>query len=540
MTPITSSSLLNSDLLKLLVLQPGEDTEGVTCRFEYTSLHDDPHYEVMTYMHNEESPIVTIKLDGHDFSIAVDLDNALTHLKGERRERKFWIESICTSPDDDSRKTEENLRKKHIYTSAQRVLLWIGSNHDDKDPMNAYLGEGTPASTKYAFEFASAMAAAEFARAPLRSVMASVVSSTGLPGWCYLARLLYRPWFRELPLLRTNYVSQLREVVLLCGAASIPWSKVSIAAERARLLQPIPRFIWDTCPEAIWPGMSVEACLEWMRARQIFGFDSVKLVAQILSVIRKVEQPEAAERSDQVRRLTGLLGMATDAFELNDSLYNRLSQIIKAIEIELEDPAKLDMMPVEPYSALPSLPFSGWLASPPTPEFQASFVHTPLDRHYEIRLLVLLPHSGDPASHVQCGLIHASLGNLPSFAYVLNATLKNYQRTSLILVNGQSFRVPQALELFLRHIREADNRISFFVWKICADPSEVSIQWKQPIKYYTGIKDLLVARASSTIDMYTELDNMTDIEVGPLPDGMTKDDWLFDLMDEAEVDDLPS
>ncbi|KAI9767500.1 MAG: hypothetical protein M1839_004488 [Geoglossum umbratile] len=510
---------------RLIGLAPGGDNDDIVCSLSSAPLELSSDYEVISYLQTVNVPTTTISLN--EISLPVDnvAKNILLHLRQRDSSRRLWMDRICINQGDAKELAGQTPLMKLIHKCAKRVLIWIGEHHEEDDPMNAYLGQGTLSSTQHAFDFAKSLASAS--PSDIGSVSQMEFPQTGLPSWCYLARLVYRPWFRGLPLLRTSYLEGLSDTVVLCGAASVPWAVLSKATERIRMTKPIPRFLHDISPEphGIWPGMELEDGVRWLKARQRFGFEPAYMLAKNFWSLQDDVDPEQKER------LIIFLGLSTDIFD-SDYLHGELSRHLESFKAAGTHNVTGETGILEPAEPVPSLPFEGCLSPAPIPEDQAAFVHTPLMRPKDMRLLLLVPHYADPSSPIQCGLIHVSREQPPAFAYVLNATLKDPRLTTLILVNGQSFRVPKALEIFLRHVRHESEECLLFILKICEDPKFASAQSRGPIQGYTILKeDLYLPQASATIDMYSVLDRARDTQSEQLPKGMSWDDWLLELND---------
>ena len=160
-----------------------------------------------------------------------------------------------------------------------------------------------------------------------------------------------------------------------------------------------------------------------------------------------------------------------------------------------------------------------------------------------VTLLKLSPHGNKPDSLVQGTLISAPRKDAPSFLYVLNATLKNYRRNSLILVDGQSLLVPEALDIFLRRVRDTENEKLLFIWKICWNRDEADVPGDRRASaladYFTAAESL-ISMSAGTIDMYEVLTEAAEEAVHKVEEASDEYDWLLDLLDEAQVKELPA
>ena len=191
----------------------------------------------------EEIGLIQGETEGglNEKSIKIDetLNSALRAVRLETEPRHLWTDSICVDRTNVAEGRYREKLKKHIYSYASKILFWIGKGFEDSDCLNFYLGFGTAATTDLAFTLARRVASTS------KSEARSLIKATDLKhpklSWCYLARLLYRLWFRRSRILRTNCLSDPNELDVLCSLASIPWSILSTAADRIRCLDPVPQ-----------------------------------------------------------------------------------------------------------------------------------------------------------------------------------------------------------------------------------------------------------------------------------------------------------
>jgi len=89
-----------------------------------------------------------------------------------------------------------------------------------------------------------------------------------------------------------------------------------------------------------------------------------------------------------------------------------------------------------------------------------------------IRLLVLLPHFGNPYSTVQCNLFPVSLKQHHYCYAAVIRTRGNKTLTSNIVVNCQRKQITRNLEVFLRHFRTENHSVKVWVREICIDSKD--------------------------------------------------------------------
>jgi hypothetical protein len=213
--------------VRLLILHPGQESQRISCSLTKHSpciwgsedtLELEQSYEVLEYYwweDNDHEVVALITLNDEEYEIDVSLRSALYALRLEFEPRYLWIDRICVGWSDPAEARRQELLRMHIYKNAKRVMLWIGADEEDSDLLSFYLRRGTKASTKAAFNLATALA--QSSRHEAEMLIKETTPQLIKPRWCYLANLFYRPWFRLSNIMRKNFVDQLNEFEALCG-----------------------------------------------------------------------------------------------------------------------------------------------------------------------------------------------------------------------------------------------------------------------------------------------------------------------------------
>ena len=124
----------------------------------------------------------------------------------------FWIDSLCINQED-KREVETQVQLMGtIYDNAQRVLAWLGEEHEDDcraiemiEGMRKYLGDEKSAGPK------------------LGPTMMLVGGDAELPqeGWIHVSALLQRPYFTRLWVIQE--LVNARDALVLYGKRSVQW-----------------------------------------------------------------------------------------------------------------------------------------------------------------------------------------------------------------------------------------------------------------------------------------------------------------------------
>ena len=507
--------------ISLLALQPGPREEEIVCTLKQSDLDHCAAYTVLACMQEEDNSQIHIQIDGADRLVSRKLGDALRHVRKREEALLLWVEELCHNAGHQRTTRDGVFPTKPFHLAAQRVLIWSGAE-SDQDFMNHYLGGDTKEATKHAFEFAHLLVTARTSKVAM--LLKKTFPGTEKHSWVYLVRILYRPWYRGLPLLKTNYVEDLEHCTVQYGSLSIRWRVLHEAGRRLWTARPTPHFLLQSSTAEADRDAILLADHDWLQASLRFGWSSATMLARLHWLIKN------NEGNMHGQRFMAHLGHCSGLYDM-DSNIPLIRAYCGAVEAgngdEVIAPAAFEAM-----KDVPTMPFEGFLSKSPVPHEQAPFVHTHVNRRKILQLVLLLPHNGLPASPVQCGLVDCALEDVPPFTFVLNASLRTPRSKACILVNGQAFYIPKILELFLRLIRDAEYGRFLFLWKICVYPEQVEMKGRKVIEDYVMTKYFMTHHGADTIDMYHALEGSLDPDIcAEAPNGMHWDDWLLELND---------
>jgi hypothetical protein len=85
---------LQKDEIRLITLQPGRWTDPIVCELTNVPL-DASRYRALSYVWGSQKVIRTIRLNGHNYSVTVNLKSALRHLREKYKERiVLWVDAL--------------------------------------------------------------------------------------------------------------------------------------------------------------------------------------------------------------------------------------------------------------------------------------------------------------------------------------------------------------------------------------------------------------------------------------------------------------
>ncbi len=115
--------------IRLVNLQPSHDfSADLRCDICHYFLDQHQEYEALSYEWGNPKETVPIFLDGTEFSITLNLEKALRHLRFADVPRVLWVDAICVNQSSIQERGEQVALIGQIYTSSSADLLWLGED----------------------------------------------------------------------------------------------------------------------------------------------------------------------------------------------------------------------------------------------------------------------------------------------------------------------------------------------------------------------------------------------------------------------------
>ncbi|KAI0855569.1 HET-domain-containing protein [Xylaria cubensis] len=122
---------------RLLRLLPGDFVQDVHCEIYVHDLSSRPEYEAISYTWADETGnddlAKTIFVSGEPLSVTCNCENALKRIRKLDYARMVWIDAVCINQNDKNERGHQVQLMPRIYSSAQRVLIYIGERTVDSD-----------------------------------------------------------------------------------------------------------------------------------------------------------------------------------------------------------------------------------------------------------------------------------------------------------------------------------------------------------------------------------------------------------------------
>ena len=115
---------------RVINLLPGEDDEDIECVLKCDSLDTPAEYEALSYERGEHGRTSeSIVLDGLYTKVTRNLKMALFYLRQSSTPRVLWIDALCIDQEDAEERSHQVSLMARIYSSAVRVICWLGLDH---------------------------------------------------------------------------------------------------------------------------------------------------------------------------------------------------------------------------------------------------------------------------------------------------------------------------------------------------------------------------------------------------------------------------
>jgi hypothetical protein len=120
------ASLSPGGYIRTLVLLPDSGEEPLRCNLQ-TSLMSDTRFEAISYVWGSDVKDHVIVCEGQSLAITSNLWTVLRNVRSDVP-RVLWADSICINQEDLEEKSHQVRMMGQIYRSADRVLIFIGSD----------------------------------------------------------------------------------------------------------------------------------------------------------------------------------------------------------------------------------------------------------------------------------------------------------------------------------------------------------------------------------------------------------------------------
>jgi len=123
--------LQTSTSIRLLELDPGQSEDVLICHLRTVEIDNAPPYEAISYVWGNQSAEVRVVCEGKLLWITPNLKDILRRVRMQEERRLLWADAICIDQENLQEKSQQVWMMRKIFSSARRVLVWLGHNTDN-------------------------------------------------------------------------------------------------------------------------------------------------------------------------------------------------------------------------------------------------------------------------------------------------------------------------------------------------------------------------------------------------------------------------
>ncbi|KAH7066133.1 heterokaryon incompatibility protein-domain-containing protein [Paraphoma chrysanthemicola] len=212
--------------IRLLDLHPGHEANSISCSLRHCDLDYDPDYEAISYVWGEPVFSVDIECDGQAVYITPGLQQVLKRVRLADAMRTIWADGICINQKDDIERSIQVQLMRQIYSSASRVLVWLGPD--------------TNSAAETAFSLCRAVSDAfvtDILSSPKRSDKLLITADD--TRWLSLQSLVGCTWWTRVWVLQELRLARVASI--LWGPEEIDWSHIQHTSKHLQCIA-FPRY----------------------------------------------------------------------------------------------------------------------------------------------------------------------------------------------------------------------------------------------------------------------------------------------------------
>ncbi|KAF2117018.1 heterokaryon incompatibility protein-domain-containing protein [Lophiotrema nucula] len=130
--PFKYRPLDSPDAIRIVTLEKGASCDAIVCQLIQSERTAD--FEALSYEWGSPSnndPMILV--DGRALKVRTNLHEALLHLRLTDVDRYLWIDAICIDQANIPERNHQVSLMSRTYSSAQRVVVWLGPTRDSSD-----------------------------------------------------------------------------------------------------------------------------------------------------------------------------------------------------------------------------------------------------------------------------------------------------------------------------------------------------------------------------------------------------------------------
>ncbi|KIW19344.1 hypothetical protein PV08_03639 [Exophiala spinifera] len=124
-------STLQSTEIRTLLIEPGSRGSPIVCELQVIPSPQSSQYEALSYVWGDTTRSTSISCNGFEFPVTESLHSALLHLRYADSWRRLWVDQLGINQASHEEVMKQVCLMGTIYSSASRVIVWLG-RHDRK------------------------------------------------------------------------------------------------------------------------------------------------------------------------------------------------------------------------------------------------------------------------------------------------------------------------------------------------------------------------------------------------------------------------
>lgn len=122
--------------IRLVTILPGHPQDTIKATMSHIELPPTPDpafpsYECLSYAWGDASDRSEIYVGNRVIRVSRNLVESLVHLRHRELPRTMWIDSLCIDQGNMAERSKQVGRMSDIYSSADRVIVWLGPESED-------------------------------------------------------------------------------------------------------------------------------------------------------------------------------------------------------------------------------------------------------------------------------------------------------------------------------------------------------------------------------------------------------------------------
>ena len=198
--------------IRYLVLQPGKESEPLSCDLHTSALADLTDFETISYVWGSSNKVAQVLCAGHGIPITANLRDVLRRVRLPDAPRRLWADSICINQDDRKEKAEQVALMGQIYSHASKTLICLGpDNGHGGSSVASLLGDVFKLTESQLQEFGS------WDQVPPLDAKDPLARDAR---WKFVHKMITSPWFSRVWVVQEAALS--RDASVLYGLAQFP------------------------------------------------------------------------------------------------------------------------------------------------------------------------------------------------------------------------------------------------------------------------------------------------------------------------------